>query len=86
MVGFYKVRRVGETLLSATAFVAVLAGIWWAVPAERGLATSSAEVATALAACGLVFVPAESLVASGIEGVAWGTVGGWSYTLPSPPT
>lgn len=40
---FYKVRRLGPTLLSTAGVAALLAGIWWGIPAERDFVANSAE-------------------------------------------
>lgn len=90
VVGFYKLRRVGPTLLSAAGLAALLAGIWWAVPAERELALTAGRMATELAAGGLVFVlavygriPTALGAAGGLLGVLYGI--GWTFpALPGP--
>lgn len=89
-VGFYKVRRVGATLLSAAGLVALLAAIWWAVPAERGLVLTVGGSVTQLSAGGLVFVlavygrvPAALGSAGGLLGLLYGVP--WAVpTLPAP--
>lgn len=58
VIGFYKVRRGGAALLSVAGLAALLAGIWWAVPAERDLVLTVGELVTGLGAGALVFVPA----------------------------
>ena len=90
VIGFYKTRRVGPTLLSMAGLAALLAAIWWAVPTGRGLVLSVGEMVTALTAGVLVFIPAvygripKALgAAGGLLGVLYGIT--WAApALPEP--
>lgn len=90
VIGFYKTRRVGPTLLSMAGLVALLAAIWWAVPAGRELVLAVGEMVTALAAGVLVFtlavygrIPAALGAAGGLLGLLYGV--SWVFpVLPAP--
>lgn len=86
IIGFYKVRRVGATLLSVASLAALLAGIWWAVPAERDLVLTVGELVTGLGAGGLVFVLAvrgRIAAALGSEAGLLGLLYGVSWVFPA---
>ena len=90
VIGFYKTRRVGPTLLSLAGLAALLAAIWWAVPAGRGLVLSVGEMVTALGAGVLVFTPAVYGRIPAALGAAAGLLGllhgiSWAFpVLPEP--
>lgn len=88
VIGFHKTRRVGPTLLSLAGLAALLAAIWWGVPAGRGLVLSVGEMVTALTAGVLVFSPAvygRIPTALGAAGGLLGLLYGITWAAPALP-
>lgn len=88
VIGFYKIRRIGATLLSVAVLVALLTVIWWGIPSERDFVQQATESFAELTAGGLVMVLAlygriAAALASAV-GVA-GLLLGLRWGVPTEP-